>query len=231
MADYSSNEEETPKEEKKISKLEDMQSPFDYKRFFRKYTIFAPFILVYFTLMFFVNSTVQNGTMLLNSIKENANSKLPALLWNKIIGKGNDNEVNFEDKKMIEGNKSGNGEEHNKHKRGKVDNQEDDYDVDEYGNPKSGAPYKSEEEHAEQQNYYGEHHGDYEDKNEYHGKSNIENNKDFPEQGQKDEEKEKEAKKKRKNLKKENNYMKKKKEKLEKHNKPYIKNYKNNYND
>ncbi|ETW18776.1 hypothetical protein PFFVO_02671 [Plasmodium falciparum Vietnam Oak-Knoll (FVO)] len=34
MADYSSNEEETPKEEKKISKLEDMQSPFDYKRFF-----------------------------------------------------------------------------------------------------------------------------------------------------------------------------------------------------
>ncbi|ETW49342.1 hypothetical protein PFMALIP_02661 [Plasmodium falciparum MaliPS096_E11] len=58
-----SNEEETPKEEKKISKLEDMQSPFDYKRFFRKYTIFAPFILVYFTLMFFVNSTVQNGTM------------------------------------------------------------------------------------------------------------------------------------------------------------------------
>lgn len=97
---------------------------------------------------------------------------------------------------MIEGNKSGNGEEHNKHKRRKVDNQEDDYDVDEYGNPKSGAPYKSEEEHAEQQNYYGEHHGDYEDKNEYHGKSNIENNKDFPEQGQKDEEKEKEAKKK-----------------------------------
>ncbi|KYN98657.1 ring-exported protein 1, partial [Plasmodium reichenowi] len=198
MAGYSSNEEEPPKEEKKISKLEDMQSPFDYKRFFRKYTIFAPFILVYFTIMFFVNSTVQNGTMLLNSIKENANSKLPALLWNKIRGKGKDNEVNFEDKKMIEGNKCGSEDEHNKHKKRKVDNQEDDYDVNEYGNPKIGAPYKSEEELAEQQNYDEEHHGDYdnEDNNEYHGKSNVEKNKDYPEQGQKDEEKEKEAKKK-----------------------------------